>query len=310
MLIVLLQFLDGQTAGFPGSPRWGASARLCPDGITGAYTGSTLYYHAERGRSGSEHHIHAAGGHWASERAAISPSERWRCSSAALPSMRLAWRQRLETGRRSRRTYAYCRRPNIGKTLTIQLAANGNQSAFDNVRLDAVNAVFPQVLPQFVFGGGWYTALYFTNLNASPASFTVNFIGNDGNPLTVPSVGGSSVSVNLVGRGSSLIEAPDVGSLVQGYVSMTLPAGVTGYGVFRQSIPGVNDQEAVVLLSGTTATTSTLEFDDTKYVTGAAVVNLASVGTTISVIARDNQGNAIGTSVISLQHVIAKQRWC
>jgi hypothetical protein len=62
----------------------------------------------------------------------------------------------------------------------------------------------------------------------------------------------------------------------------------------------VNDQEGVVRLSGTTATTSTLLFDDTKYVTGVAVVNLASVSTTISVLARDTQGNTIGTSNISL----------
>ena len=53
-------------------------------------------------------------------------------------------------------------------------------------------------------------------------------------------------------------------------------------------------------LSGTTGTTSTLLFDDTKYVTGVAVVNLASVSTTISVLARDNQGNTIGTSNIPL----------
>jgi hypothetical protein len=91
-----------------------------------------------------------------------------------------------------------------------------------------------------------------------------------------------------------------VGLLVQGYVSTNLPAGVTGYGVFRQSASGVNDQEAVVPLSGTTRTTSTLLFDDTKYVTGVAVVNLASVSTTISVLARDNQGNTIGTSDIPL----------
>ena len=63
-----------------------------------------------------------------------------------------------------------------------------------------------------------------------------------------------------------------------------------------------------MLLSGATATTSTLLFDDTKYVTGVAVVNLASVSTTISVFARDNQGNTIGTSSIPLA-ANAKQRW-
>jgi hypothetical protein len=79
-----------------------------------------------------------------------------------------------------------------------------------------------------------------------------------------------------------------------------LPSGVTGYGVFRQSIPNIHDQEAVVPLSGNTATTSTLLFDDTKYVTSFAVVNLASVANTITVIARDTQGNTIGTGSIPL----------
>ncbi len=157
-----------------------------------------------------------------------------------------------------------------------------------------------KILPQLAFGGGWYTALYFTNTTNTPVSFTLSFIGNDGNPLTIPALNGSSVTVNLAARGSAITEIPNTGPLVQGYVSAALPAGVTGYGVFRQSVPGVNDQEAVVPLSGTTTTTSTLEFDDTKYVTGVAVVNLASVSTTISVLARDTQGNSIGTSYIPL----------
>jgi hypothetical protein len=121
-----------------------------------------------------------------------------------------------------------------------------------------------QVLPQLAFGGGWYTALYFTNITSTPVSFTVSFIGDDGNPLTIPTLGASSMTVNLAARGTALTEIPNVGPLVQGYVSAALPAGITGYGVFRQSVPGTNDQEAVVPLSGTTATTSTLLFDDTQ----------------------------------------------
>jgi hypothetical protein len=156
------------------------------------------------------------------------------------------------------------------------------------------------ILPQLAFGGGWYTALYFTNSTSAPLSFTVSFIGSDGNPLTVPALSGSSVTVNLAAGGTARTEIPNTGPLVQGYVSVALPDGVTGYGVFRQSVPGANDQEAVVPLSGTTATTSTLLFDDTNYITGVAVVNLASVSTTISVLARDNQGNTIGTSSIPL----------
>jgi len=91
-----------------------------------------------------------------------------------------------------------------------------------------------------------------------------------------------------------------MGSLAQGYVTAALPTGVTGYGVLRQSVAGAPDQEAVVPLSGSTATTSTLLFDDTKYVTGVAVVNLASVNSTITAVARDNQGSSLGSASIPL----------
>jgi hypothetical protein len=157
-----------------------------------------------------------------------------------------------------------------------------------------------RILPQLAFGGGWYTALYFTNTNTTPVTFTVSFFGDNGQPLTIPNLGGSTATVNLAARGTSILEAPNVGALSQGYVSASLPAGVTAYGVFRQSTLGIQDQEAVVPLSGATATTSTLIFDDTAFVTGVAIVNLGSTDATVTVIARDNQGNAIGTGTISL----------
>src|ERR1019366_8735708 len=36
------------------------------------------------------------------------------------------------------------------------------------------------VLPQFAFGGGWYSALYFTNLTGAAVSFPVSFVGGAG----------------------------------------------------------------------------------------------------------------------------------
>jgi hypothetical protein len=192
----------------------------------------------------------------------------------------------------------------LGQAIGIRLTGNaGGQANFDKISLDATPTaptLVTRILPQLAFGGGWYTALYFTNMNAAPVSFTVSFSGNDGNPLVIPTIGGSSVFVNLAARGTALIEAPNVGSLVQGYVGAALPTGVAGYGIFRQSVLGVPDQEAVVPLSGNTATTSTLLFDDTKYVTGVAVVNLGPVNNTIMATARDNQGNIIGTGTLSL----------
>jgi hypothetical protein len=156
------------------------------------------------------------------------------------------------------------------------------------------------VLPQLAFGGGWYSALYFTNLTGSPVSFPVNFVGDAGAPLNVPALGGSTTNVNLAANGTALIEAPNVGSLVQGYAAFTLPAGVFGYGVFRQSVAGQQDQEAVVQLCGTAATANTLTWDETTFVTAVAVVNPSSSAANVTVTLYDESGKTIGNSLISL----------
>jgi len=157
------------------------------------------------------------------------------------------------------------------------------------------------VLPQLAFGGGWYTALYFTNLTSSSVSFPASFVAGDGTPLMIPALGASSITVNLDARGTALIEAPNTGSLVEGYATAALPAGVTGYGVFRYTAPGsAAGQEAVVPLSGVTATTSTMIFDETSYTTGVAVVGLGSSAITVNVTAHDQQGNTLGTGSIQL----------
>jgi hypothetical protein len=157
-----------------------------------------------------------------------------------------------------------------------------------------------KILSQFAFGGGWYSALYFTNTGTSAVSFPVSFTADNGAPLTVPSLGGSSTTVSLAPRGTAIIEALNSGALSQGYVAVTLPGGVTGYGVFRQSVPGIPDQEAVVPLAGASTTTSTLIWDDTNFTTAVAIVNLSSVANTVSIVVRDSTGATIGTSSVSL----------
>jgi hypothetical protein len=157
-----------------------------------------------------------------------------------------------------------------------------------------------QILPQFAFGGGWYSALYFTNTSSSPVSFPVSFTDDNAAPLTVPSVGGSSTTVSLAAGGTAIIEAPNSGPLNQGYVSVSLPSGVVGYGVFRQSVPGIADQEAVVPLSAVSATSATLIWDDTNYTTAVAMVNPSVVPTTVAITVLDSSGNILGTSSVAL----------
>jgi hypothetical protein len=172
-------------------------------------------------------------------------------------------------------------------------------SAFTDIPTAGVSGQ-AAILPQFAFGDGWYTALYFTTTGSGSASFPVNFIGNDGKALNVPALGGSSTTVNLAARGTAIVEAPNVGSLTQGYVAAALPAGVSGYAVFRQSVAGRPDQEAVVPLSGSSTTTSTLIWDDTAFTTSVAIVGLSSTTSTVSITVRDEGGNLIGTGTVNV----------
>ena len=121
-----------------------------------------------------------------------------------------------------------------------------------------------RILPQFVFGGGWSSSRYFTNTGATPASFPFNFVSDDGTPLSVPGAGGSSTTVSLAAHGTAMIEAPNNGPNLEGYVSMSLPQGVQSYGIFRSSAPGYADQEAVVPVSSAFSTASTLIWDETS----------------------------------------------
>ena len=157
------------------------------------------------------------------------------------------------------------------------------------------------LLPDFVFGGGFYSALYFTNQTSSPVSFTVNFFSDDSSALSAPSVGGTSTTVNLAANGTAVIEAPNAGSsIIQGYASLVLPTGVTAYGVFRKTASGSPDQEVVVPLSNASSVSSTLSFDDTNVVTAVAIVNPSSVATTVAISARDTNGNVVGTATVAL----------
>jgi hypothetical protein len=154
-------------------------------------------------------------------------------------------------------------------------------------------------LGQFAFGGGWYSAIYFTNTSQSDLSFPLTFHADDGTLLNVPSIGGSSKTITLAAGASTVIEALNVGDLKQGYVSVTVPPGVTGYGVFRQSVAGVPDQEAVVPLSPN-AGNFPMVYDETKYITGVAIANPSNVPRTVNITVTDATGSVIATSTLTI----------
>lgn len=183
---------------------------------------------------------------------------------------------------------------------SAQIFKNFIQWAMRTIQTPSTPSV-TKILPQFAFGGSWYSAVYFTNTGDTSVSFPLTFLGTDGKPLAIQSVGGSNATVNLPSRGTTMVEAVNSGPLTQGYVSVSLPTSVVGYGIFRQIVPGRDDQEAVVPFSGTSSAGSTLIWDDTAFVTAVAIVNLGSTNNTVTIVVRDDQGTTVGTGTVSIQ---------
>jgi hypothetical protein len=69
-------------------------------------------------------------------------------------------------------------------------------------------ALSKAILPQFAFGGGWYSAVYFTNSGTGTVSFPVTFTADSGNPLIIPSLNSNTTTVTLAPGASTIIEAP------------------------------------------------------------------------------------------------------
>ena len=139
--------------------------------------------------------------------------------------------------------------------------------------------------------------MYFANPTPAAVAFPLLVRTDDGAVLAVP---GFPTTVSIPAGGSMRLEAANTGDLSQGYVTATLPAGVTGYAVFRQSVAGTPDQEAVVPLSPIGARTNSLTFDDMSSTTAAAIVNPGSSATTVTVTAKGTSGEILGSDTITL----------
>jgi hypothetical protein len=161
-------------------------------------------------------------------------------------------------------------------------------------------------MPQLVFDGGWYTALYFSNTTKATVSFPVNFFGDDGNPLNVPLTGmqsASSQTVSLEPGATVILEAPNSNTdnpPQEGWVDTILPPGVVGYAVFRQSVAGRFDQEAVVPLTSESSQTADLVYDDVNFTTAVAFANPSEQVVTVGITGYALNGAQLGTSSVLL----------
>lgn len=154
------------------------------------------------------------------------------------------------------------------------------------------------ILSQFVFGGGWTSSLYFTNNSDTQVSFPVRFYNDSA--VDMPFAGASTKQLIIPLKGTALIQAQNTGSLQQGWATFDMPAGVTGYGVFRQAVPGIPDQEAVVPFATSTGTRASLTYDDSNLITAAAIWYNGVSSATVTLTARDEAGQQIGTANITM----------
>ena len=159
------------------------------------------------------------------------------------------------------------------------------------------------VLPQIVFGpqdGGtrWTTLIYLHNSTSEPAPFTIHYRADDGADLNIP--GGAQQSNTLAPRQTLRIQSPDAASFFSGWVQLGLPAGVSGYAVFRQSVPGRDDNEAVVLLSPTSQSAWTLLHDDNGLTTGVALVNPGDSAISVDYLATNEAGQNAASGSLNL----------
>ena len=195
---------------------------------------------------------------------------------------------------------------NAGLNLvSLTESGNGYVAALNlGVSLPTTNNGIGYALPQFVTGGGWYTAIYLSNITSAPIPAQVNFVDGSGNPMTVTLTGmsaASSQSVTIAPNSTVELQAPNNSTtLQQGWAEVTVPAGVIGYAVFRQTVAGRADQEAVVPLSTETSQAADLIFDNANTTTGLAVSNPTNQQVTVNLVAYNGNGTQIGSSTVTL----------
>lgn len=163
-----------------------------------------------------------------------------------------------------------------------------------------------RIIPQFVDGGSWQTAITVVNLESHPTSFDVLFFDDNGNNLNVPVNGQGTVhgmTISLQTAGSFTFETTGTNfDLSAGWalLSQTNSDSVGIFAIFRQNVAGRQSQEAVVPSVNQFESHFVLPFDNTLYTTGIALANPTLNAVSIPVNIRNEQGQIIDTRRFSL----------
>ena len=161
------------------------------------------------------------------------------------------------------------------------------------------------------YNGGFISTFYLVNPGTLSASFTINFYNESGGPLTVPLMlpqSGTTTTSNTLTKtlapGAMLIiqtqsnsALPSVSGSAQ--VSSNNAVNVNGFEIFDWTTYG--QEASVPMRSVGYYNSQRLVFDNTGgYTTGAALSNPTSNSGTFTVNIRDEKGNLLQTSSITL----------
>jgi hypothetical protein len=183
---------------------------------------------------------------------------------------------------------------------------NASTDAKPDVSPQVVVFIGDRVIPQFVDGDSWQTAITVVNLENHTVSFSVLFFNSDGTDLLVPIIGQGvvrGVQVTL-GTAASLTfqTAGTAPTLAQGWalLSQTTNDSIGSFAIFRQSVPGGQPQEAVVPAVNQFQGHFVLPYDNTQSITGIAIANPTLTNVIIPANIRTESGNIIDVKQLTL----------
>lgn len=170
------------------------------------------------------------------------------------------------------------------------------------------------IFPHLATGGGWSTSLVLLNLSNTAVDFGQTFTDTNGQPLTVTiksvpdgqTETTDSIQGTLQPGATFSFELQDQGvGLQTGWSGISYDstnARLGGYAIFRASVQGLPDFEALVPMSAFDDYKFLMPYDNLNgFVTSMALVNPASNSASqVFVSILDKDGNTIGQDTINL----------
>jgi hypothetical protein len=195
----------------------------------------------------------------------------------------------------------------------------GGQISLLAFRSSAANAISPVPVlanvttaggsvSHVAFGGGWKTSVVLVNTGAKNAMAHVKFLDDNGNPLVAPltftqtgqSTSAAQIDQPVAANALLLMEstAAPSAALRSGSVQLSTDSPVSGYVVLTYVPSGY---EAAASFENRGASAYLLAFDQTAgSATGVAVSNPSLLAATIPVTVRDDAGNLLSSTSLSL----------